>query len=425
MPSASVNATNNWWGDVSGPSGVGLGTGDAVNANVDYDPWLDAAYPDGKSISFVGAKQDTITDDTLDAIEEADTEVVVDGSANVTAAKYSDNPGSGFTGDIGKYIDVHIDDDTNVTELEIRVYYTDAEIAALDLDESSLRLKWWDGTKWVICSDSGVNPDENYMWAKVRATDTIPRLSDLVGTAFGGSGEPVAEPAVQKLEYGDAPDPTYPSSLLPSDGARHMPTTTEILGLATTADSKNFELDANVPDLDLFDDGLVTTTITAGNSAETVTFEVTDFIAPSPDLRVNILIDLNRDGDWDDVGEHVVVNQPITTTAAGIEEQVVVSSPFSTVGATPGATWLRITLTRHDILNPPWDGTMADAGLGWDEFKFGETEDWEITIEVPPPIAVGGEAYPVNKIAILAPWIALAALLAGSITWLTLKRRRA
>jgi len=34
-----VDAENNWWGDASGPSGVGPGTGDGVSNNVDYDPW--------------------------------------------------------------------------------------------------------------------------------------------------------------------------------------------------------------------------------------------------------------------------------------------------------------------------------------------------------------------------------------------------
>ncbi|RJS82054.1 right-handed parallel beta-helix repeat-containing protein [Methanophagales archaeon] len=37
-----VDAEFNWWGDASGPSGAGSGTGDAVSANVDYDPWLGA-----------------------------------------------------------------------------------------------------------------------------------------------------------------------------------------------------------------------------------------------------------------------------------------------------------------------------------------------------------------------------------------------
>ncbi|MBI2471524.1 MAG: right-handed parallel beta-helix repeat-containing protein [Planctomycetes bacterium] len=36
----TLTAENNWWGDASGPSGVGAGTGDAVSNYVDYDPWL-------------------------------------------------------------------------------------------------------------------------------------------------------------------------------------------------------------------------------------------------------------------------------------------------------------------------------------------------------------------------------------------------
>ena len=38
---------------------------------------------------------------------------------------------------------------------------------------------------------------------------------------------------------------------------------------------------------------------------------------------------------------------------------------------------------------------------------------------------VGGEAYPVNRLAILAPWFGLAALLLGGTGWLALRRRRA
>jgi parallel beta-helix repeat protein len=37
-----IDATGNWWGDASGPSGEGPGTGDAVSGNVDYSPWLGA-----------------------------------------------------------------------------------------------------------------------------------------------------------------------------------------------------------------------------------------------------------------------------------------------------------------------------------------------------------------------------------------------
>jgi hypothetical protein len=35
-----VDARHNWWGDPSGPAGVGSGSGDAVSNYVVYDPWL-------------------------------------------------------------------------------------------------------------------------------------------------------------------------------------------------------------------------------------------------------------------------------------------------------------------------------------------------------------------------------------------------
>jgi hypothetical protein len=178
------------------------------------------------------------------------------------------------------------------------------------------------------------------------------------------------------LEFGDATDPTYPS-LLASDGARHSPTNTECLGLNISgSDWKDFESNAKVSNLDVpFDDGLVNGNIVANSPAQTVTFEVSE-LNGTQNLIANILIDLNRDGDWNDAGEHVVVNQPINISNG---DGVVVSTPFSTAGAVPGQTWMRITLTRSPI-NPGWDGTM----IGFAQmipFEYGETEDWEVYIE--------------------------------------------
>ena len=45
-----LDATSNWWGDPSGPSGVGPGSGDSVSANVLYAPWL-TAPPSSGSVS--------------------------------------------------------------------------------------------------------------------------------------------------------------------------------------------------------------------------------------------------------------------------------------------------------------------------------------------------------------------------------------
>ena len=194
----TLDATHNWWGDASGPYHESLnpgGSGEEVSDNVDFEPWLEA--------EVVAAKIETVTGGgTVDAQDEADTEVMVDGTATVTVAQYEDNPGGGAPTDfnaLDKYIDVYIPDTSGVTEIEIRLYYTDAELAAADIDEESLRLFWWDGAEWTECSDSGVNTGSTdgysgYMWARIRATGTTPSLDDLQGDEFGGYGHPSETP---------------------------------------------------------------------------------------------------------------------------------------------------------------------------------------------------------------------------------------
>jgi len=185
--SETVDATHNWWGHASGPNHESLnpyGSGDVIydpSDNVDFEPWLEAGV--------VAAKTETVTDvGTVDARDEADTEVVVDGTATVTVARYEDNPGgpppTGFS-TMGKYIDVYVANTTEVTEIEIRLYYTDAEVK--DFDEESLRLSWLDGDVWKECLNSGVNTDSNYIWAII-TEDTTPSLDYLQGGGFNDVG---------------------------------------------------------------------------------------------------------------------------------------------------------------------------------------------------------------------------------------------
>ena len=50
----TLNAEANWWGDATGPQNTTnpIVTGEKVSNNVDYCPWLDAAYPGGQNRSF-------------------------------------------------------------------------------------------------------------------------------------------------------------------------------------------------------------------------------------------------------------------------------------------------------------------------------------------------------------------------------------
>ena len=141
---------------------------------------------------------ETVTDSGTVNATGADTTVDIDATGNhtITVSKYESNPGTGFAGDTGKYIDVHIDDPTNVTEIEIRLYYTDAEIAGLV--ESSLRMHWCNGTDWVTCCTTGVNTTDTdgysgYMWVRI-TSETTPSLTDLTGTPFGAAGEGTERP---------------------------------------------------------------------------------------------------------------------------------------------------------------------------------------------------------------------------------------
>jgi predicted outer membrane repeat protein/parallel beta-helix repeat protein len=244
-----IDAENNWWGDASGPGTVGLGTGDEVSDNVDYTPWL--------GVSVDNALAGTLNDSTLDATTANNTQVIVDGNATVITAQYSGDPGTGgFGGATGQYIDVYVDDPTGVTELEIRLYYTDADIASLI--ETSLKLSWWDGTSWLVCSDSGVNTDDippysGYIWALIR-TDTTPTLAQLTGSVFGGGGTPMLSP----IGTGDTTGPII-SEVATNCYGGVTETTADICWITNEPATSQVEYEASPGMLSPIDTNLVTT----------------------------------------------------------------------------------------------------------------------------------------------------------------------
>jgi nitrous oxidase accessory protein NosD len=205
----TLDATRNWWGNASGPYHWDInpdGEGDSVSDSVDFEPWLGAPLVTVKTETVTG------TNDTVDAKDEADTELVVNGTATVTLARYEDNPGDApiCFASLDKYVEVYVPDTDDVTELEIKLYYTDAELAELTaagISEESLRLFSWNGTSWVQCSDSGINTSSTngysgYIWAEIRG-DTRPSLADLQGTPFGGYASRFQEFSIFTAELPD------------------------------------------------------------------------------------------------------------------------------------------------------------------------------------------------------------------------------
>jgi|GEM_PF-3791906 len=170
-------------------------------------------------------------------------------------------------------------------------------------------------------------------------------------------------------DYGDAPDPGFPSRLL-SNGARHYVVTSAWLG-----EDVDSELDSNQVDADRRDDGL--------KGTDPIEFTVTNKNWEE-NLYVNILIDRNEDGDWEnetndgpDPNEWAVVNMKVDVPVGE-------TKLFKTKVSLPDETWMRMTLTTSPLRN--W--------FGEGEFKVGETEDYifsELTTttttikKTPPP----------------------------------------
>jgi len=170
-------------------------------------------------------------------------------------------------------------------------------------------------------------------------------------------------------DYGDAPDPTFPS-LFASGGPHHLNLNDCYVGWTSTA-----EPDALVPDLDA-DDGsplIFASKAPDGTWTAWVYVPITINIAGgAPDIPryLNVLLDCNSSGTWcDQPGEWCVRNHRLWYWP----EIYYCVGGFTWVGDYSGLHWLRVTVSEQKIsANVPngWDGSVPGP------FQYGETEDW-------------------------------------------------
>ena len=73
----TLDAAKNWWGDASGPSGVGPGHGNAASTKVLYSPWLGAEV--GTEPMTWGVDPTGFIQGTIDAAAPGDTIIVMEG----------------------------------------------------------------------------------------------------------------------------------------------------------------------------------------------------------------------------------------------------------------------------------------------------------------------------------------------------------
>jgi len=127
---------------------------------------------------------------TLEMITNSDTQ------GAVTLVKYDSQPPqvstNTFASPLNKYVDIVVDDSikNQLNYSIIKMYYTDAELSAANLQESTLRLSRWNGTDWVKFDPptGGVDADNNFVWANTSSFSTWGIFGTTVPAPSGGGG---------------------------------------------------------------------------------------------------------------------------------------------------------------------------------------------------------------------------------------------
>ncbi len=239
----------------------------------------------------------------------------------------------------------------------------------------------WSDTGEQVFTDEALTAGINHLVVSVPldadsgSTFARFRFDSTGGLGFsGGASDGEVEDyllTIVELDFGDAPDPTFPT-LLASDGARHVLGSPLFLGTLVDGETDGRPTPpADGDDTDGSDDedGVVWTTgLGRGLNAG---LEVT----ASAGGLLNGWIDFNSDGDWADSGEHIFVDQALATGTNSL------SFPVPS-GATLGTTFARFRLNS--------DGGLSFAGLASD----GEVEDYLVEIVEGPDMEIAMAASP-------------------------------
>ena len=178
---------------------------------------------------------------------------------------------------------------------------------------------------------------------------------------------PDIPPIAQNFDYGDAPDPSYPT-LHANDGARHFVAPSADGFLLTLGSRIDTEIDGQPTFFATGDDALgpfddedgvaFLSPLQPGGMAEIEVW------ASGPG-RLDAWVDFNGNGSWMDPGEQIFTGEPLAANLNALAFAV----PASTPG---GMTYARFRLSSQGMLAPV--GTAQD----------GEVEDYQVKIEDDP-----------------------------------------
>ncbi|MBI4843727.1 MAG: hypothetical protein HY809_05310 [Nitrospirae bacterium] len=184
-----------------------------------------------------------------------------------------------------------------------------------------------------------------------------------------------------ETDFGDAPDPAYPS-LASNDGANHIITTEEWLG-----DDVDSEVDSRQTNADEHDDGVIfvfnaqnklsrmDVTVSVKDASDTGRYNSAE---NQERIYLNAWIDRNGDGDWSDTGEKIIGTGSGSTYLGRLTDTFTIDPPAE--------TWEDGVKTFIFNLTSPMDwpvGNYARVRLDYGEdvgvtgtAQYGEVEDY-------------------------------------------------
>ncbi len=109
---------------------------------------------------------------------------------------------------LGNYVQISVSNETVAVNATIRMYYTDEELAAAGVAESTLTINRWNGTDWEPIEPSYVNTEENYVWAYLDHFSVFALMGDVPPIKVALSTSDIAETSL-KLTWTANADPDF------------------------------------------------------------------------------------------------------------------------------------------------------------------------------------------------------------------------
>ncbi len=213
----------------------------------------------------------------------------------------------------------------------------------------------------------------------------------------GPTTRPTSAPTPRALaDFGDAPDgvaagypnprvigrfPTRLSSLTAEGPGAHVrrPGLDRLGSRVTSESDADDQEDAdgtpNLVNRDAGDDGVLglTVSLTPPQALARLTVAVTlGPAAPTGPRRINVLIDIDRDGRWTSPVEWVLQDWEVELEPGASKTFESPAFPLLHGRVLPEGAWMRVLLTRERLQGGAWDGSGS--------WEFGEVEDYQLAL---------------------------------------------